>query len=75
MSLTNKLVHIRSPAKTDNGVPICLVDRAPYWRDGTRELVGMNCGDAANVGDGREVWRVSSAPVFWRWENDSSAIC
>jgi len=35
----------------------------------------MNCGDAANVADGREVWRMASAPVIYRWENDNSAIC
>jgi len=75
MSMENRLVTIRTPKKDALGMPICLVDKAPLWIDGIRSLIGQNCGEAAQIADGRETWRMVSAPRIHRWENDDSSIC
>jgi len=37
--------------------------------------MAMSCPQAANIADGREIWKMNETPSFQRWENDDSKIC
>lgn len=60
-----RYVEVRSPTVKDKQ-PLCLVDHAPQY-GGHRDALIQQCGEAASVFDGREVWLVNHWPSLSRY--------
>lgn len=54
--------------------PMCLTDFASGMANDTRPVVGMKCVDAVTIGDGREIWLMTSWPILKRWENGENQL-